>query len=135
MDGQAGAGQAADAERRQRRRPYTLTEEADPRRLRFASAPYTPQMAGEQTRRKAGMWLPASLSRLPRRRRPSPQRPVRQARQAGPATAARRLAGELPAIRAHLCPKLIRAPPSARLSTRGKTIVNPRSRSSPAACR
>jgi hypothetical protein len=49
------------------------------------------------------------VRRLPRRLRPSPQRPPRQARQAGPATAARRLAGKLPAIRAYLCPKLIRA--------------------------
>jgi hypothetical protein len=122
--GQAGAGQAAEAELRQRRRPHALIVEADPRQPRSASPPYTPQMAGEQIRRTAGMRLPAV----------SVRRPPRQARQAGPATAARRLAGKLPAIRAYLRPKLIRSPPSARLSTRGKRIVNPRSRSRPAAC-
>jgi hypothetical protein len=104
VDRQTGAGQAAEAERHQLRCLCTSTGEADPRQWRFASAPYPREMAGEQIRRQFGIRLRAvSVKGLLRRLRPSPQRPLRQAWQAGPAAAARSLAKELPAIRAHLC--------------------------------
>lgn len=132
VDGQAGARQAAEAERRQPRRLYTLIVETDPRQLGSSSPPYAREMVREQIRREFGMRLPAvSVRRPPRRPRPPPQRPLRQAWQAGPAAAARWLAEELPAIRAYLCPRLTRSSLSARLSPRGKGIVNPRSRSKP----
>ncbi len=94
----------------QLRRLYTLIVGADPRQLRFEFALWTREMVRELIRRESGVRLSAvSVGRLLRRLGLSPQRPRWRAWRADPAAVARWLAEELPAIRAYLCPRLVRS--------------------------
>jgi hypothetical protein len=77
---QAGAGQAAQAERRPATPPVHVDPGADPRQLRFEFPPRTREMARELIRRELEVHLPtANPGRQLRRLGPCLQRPPRRA--------------------------------------------------------